>query len=644
MKPRTTFRLLAVACILGLLLWYLDKRVSSGEMAGNGLARVLDIRADDVGSLAIIRESFRVDCVRKERQWFLRYPVAGRADDASIDRILSILEVLPRGETISEEQRKERLLSRKDFGLENPRARIVVVDALGVTELAVGNDSPLGDSVFVGVGAAGEIFVTAHEVLDMLPETIEQLRDRSVLPGDASRTQRLEIWRPVGGFIRLIHTAGQWMLQQPVVARADGEKATRILDAVYGLKLDRFVWDPPVRLRPEDTPGTAFEEGGDTRVETYGLAPDEALARVQVWSNGDEIGQELILGREVPEESGLIYAKVRDRESIFAVSREILDAVSIGANDLRDRMVFGLRPDGVRTVCMEAGDLKLVLERHDVMGWRITDPVQWKADDATVNGLVRRLCALRATAFMETSVTNATDVFDPAWCKVSLSDRMPPSPAAEGEVPADALAPAASASFQPCEAPRLLIGRHAAETKTVLGIIESSSSVVELPGEAVRGLLLDPSAPLLYRDRTMLAVPRASVKKISIIGDGREQSALLGEDGTWRCASDPTNRVLASVVEDILFRVSNLRAIRIDCQNPRSLAAYGLDGSGITLTLGLRGEEGIQKSVILGFKAQTDGRYAMVRGSDVVYVLAGETAENLTRDILLPEDSAEKRR
>ena len=89
-------------------------------------------------------------------------------------------------------------------------------------------------------------------------------------------------------------------------------------------------------------------------------------------------------------------------------------------------------------------------------------------------------------------------------------------------------------------------------------------------------------------------------------------------------------------IADVLRLVSRLRAVRIESQNPPHLASYGLDRTGVTLSFNLSGGEGIQRSLILGFRARTDGIYAMIQGQDVVFVLATDAAERLTRDVLLP--------
>jgi hypothetical protein len=94
--------------------------------------------------------------------------------------------------------------------------------------------------------------------------------------------------------------------------------------------------------------------------------------------------------------------------------------------------------------------------------------------------------------------------------------------------------------------------------------------------------------------------------------------------------------VAGAVVKDVLFHIANLRSIRIESHNPESLAPFGLDQSAVRLTLGLSGDGGIQKTVIMGFRSRTDGIYAMVQGQDVVFVLEKGLADLLSRDLVVP--------
>ena len=68
---------------------------------------------------------------------------------------------------------------------------------------------------------------------------------------------------------------------------------------------------------------------------------------------------------------------------------------------------------------------------------------------------------------------------------------------------------------------------------------------------------------------------------------------------------------------------ARMRATRIEVQDPPDLAAYGLDQplGVVTFTLSGQADTGIQKTVLVGSEAASDGVYAMLKGQDLVFQL-----------------------
>jgi hypothetical protein len=185
----------------------------------------------------------------------------------------------------------------------------------------------------------------------------------------------------------------------------------------------------------------------------------------------------------------------------------------------------------------------------------------------------------------------------------------------------------------------LLVGAGSGSTNAVFVKFEDSATVLTVAAESVRALGANLTDPLVFRDRTMLAVSADSVRKLALRKGDTEQMALRAEGGEWTVAAPASNALDRAAIDDTIALLANLRAIRIESHNPKSLAVYGLDRSAVTLTLGLSGNEGIQKTILMGFRARTDGVFALVQGQDVVFVLANAVAERLARDLLKPAES-----
>ena len=538
------------------------------------------------------------------------------------------MEGLRRDEVITSEQRRERQLTLADYGLQKPRFRIMLGNPLSRQELLVGNESAVGDSLYVKLVSSDDVVATPRGLPAVIPRTVDDLRDRAVIPGEADRTVRLEIHRPGAGFIQLAMSGGRWAVQQPLAARADTPRIGAMLRALFAVRAQRLIWDPPV----EGTAKGQTPPEGDprARAETYGLAADEAAARVSVWVKGDEAGSELILGKPVPDRPGEIYAKRRDSGSIFSVDDSILGLFSVALNDLRDRQVFVVNPSDIVSACFQEGDAKLVFERKDRDAWSIREPVQWRAEGDLVDALIHAASGLRIAAFDEDTPASL-DRFG-----LSRPGRViqVSTQAAVAEA-TNAVSPAA-ASTNAERGVRLLIGDPTPDKSALYAKYENASAVFEISARSVDELGVYPIDPLLFFDRTVLAIPAVTIRRLTLRKDGVDQNAQLQESGFWAAVAPAGGDLRKDAIAGILSSVSALRAIRIEGRNLPNLAGYGLSEPALVLTLGLSGDQSIQKSILLGFRARTDGIYAMVRGQDVVFVLARDVAEKLMKDIVSP--------
>jgi|GEM_PF-503010 len=630
MKRGTLIGLSLCVLVLAVLIQYLRQEDPARQKRQTKIASVLRLAGEDTTELTVVRGDLRIECVKRDNAWFLRYPLCARADSGEIARILSAFELVPKREVITPAERELRDLKLSDYGFDEPRARILLRTGTSIHELLIGADAPVGHTIYVKLASGDDVIATDRDLLDVLPSSAEQLRDRTVLHGDPARTVRLEIRRP-NSLIQLSQSGGEWTIQQPFFAWADRAKVVRLLDAIYDLRIERFVWDPPLLAAPPagEPASTGPSVETTVRTATYGLSLDTATMRLQVWVAGDPLGQELLLGKPVDEKGTTIYAKLRDNEAVYAVGRAILDVFSVGPNDLRNPTVFRLDPAHVKYVQFRRGDHKLTLEKDHTGRWLVMEPVQWKADFLTVESVVNELARLKAAAFVEDGPTNLAllGLQPPAWSVQMLSSN-------PGAIPPEGRFAAGSFPIQTNAMNRLLVAAPRANCATVFAQLEGNPSVFELPLTSLQRFTNDVTDPLMYRDRTVLSIPAESIRKITLLKNHSEQTVVKVNGGSWSSLVPATNDVEISAIEDVLLLVANLRALQVAAHNPKNLAPFGLQQPETMLTLGLGGEEGIQKTIVMGSRSENGGIYAMVQGQDIVFVLPPEVVACLTRDLV----------
>jgi len=398
----------------------------------------------------------------------------------------------------------------------------------------------------------------------------------------------------------------------------------QMLESLYALNIRQFVWDLPAG--GESTHVEAASSVPGLQSELYGFHEDEALARISVWMQGDEVGTELVFGKAPADAPDAVYVMRRGVDSVYVADREPLKAWLMSAHSMRDLVLFPHPPERIRYLAFDSGAAKVTLIRTDPAGWMIVEPARWRADDQILGQYISLLSRIRVQGF-------AGELPESQWAERGLREPVftltlgTNVPARWAEADGDAEAESADV---------LWVGALTRDGKRYVKYTHHPM-IMEI-SEETRALLMDQRAdPLTYRDRMVLSIPARAVRKLSLQKGDAVQGVLPGTQGVWKAASPEHGVVDTEALTDVLLNLANLRALRMEEFNPANLSAYGLSPAAVSLTVDLPAAEGIQKTLLLGFKAKTDGIYAMVQGQDLLFVLPLKTGEMLLRDLVRPK-------
>jgi hypothetical protein len=260
----------------------------------------------------------------------------------------------------------------------------------------------------------------------------------------------------------------------------------------------------------------------------------------------------------------------------------------------------------------------LELRREPGEGWWVVQPRRWRADARRVEDLVRLWCGLRVIV-LRTRCNRlgragiGTSVPDVELGRAAQADGglLPGSAAATGVV--------------------LRIGNPDA-TAGLLWVKADGEAGCEVTNAVLEVFPVD---PLLYRDRDVLNLPPESIVRIAVAQAEREEVVERDDTGVFHVRT-PSNAVPdTEAITDILMVFNNLRAVNYVADNPADLSVFGLDAPRAVVSLGLRGEAGPGKALLLGH-AVGGGALAMLRGQDVVFAIDAETEIRLLRALALP--------
>ena len=160
---------------------------------------------------------------------------------------------------------------------------------------------------------------------------------------------------------------GGWQVTQPAPVAADEAELSGITSNLASLEVQRVVDDQAADLKQ------------------YGLDP----ARIEVSFTQDGKARTLLLGQKTPTGSDL-YAKVPDKARVFLVASYLESTFNKSSFDLRDKTILKIDREKVERMEIDTADRTLKVAKQ-AGEWRITSPLEARADFGAVEGIIGRL-------------------------------------------------------------------------------------------------------------------------------------------------------------------------------------------------------------------------------------------------------------
>lgn len=596
---RTNQILLLLVAALAAFIVFVERRSESTARRAEQARHAFVFQADRIRLLAVENDGVRTECVRDGDRWNIVRPVKAPADAAAVQRILFGLEQMPHAEVIAAADRRHRGATLADFGLDRPRARVSLTGEGVALSFEVGQPGALG-RVYLREEGREEILATGTNVLALLPASPAALRDHTLLAGDASDVRRLQIRRS-DGFLEVVRQDnGEWRLRQPVVARADREAVVSLVNDLLAFRIADFVQD------------------GVTDASPWGF--DEASVEVTLDFTREDLPSEtLLLGRPDERQADRVYARLKHANAIYTVPVAMRARLLTPVSRLRDRRLVPFLADEIAAFSMRCGERELSLAKRDGR-WQIAVPVAAPADEAQVEDFLREWTGTRVEQFPGfAGPSNAVPPgFEPPSCRLALL-RSPPADTSTNVPPAPA-----PAGGEDRTALILWIGGLPEALPAVRVASADGEAFVRIAAKPPRYTTAD---PLLFRDREVLRIRPDDVYSIARIADGTTQRVERADTGAFSASASGVTADAIAIARQ-LAALSGLRAQSLVNGAATNPAEYGLQAPAVSVTLGLRGEAGLAKTLLFG-RATPEGVFGLVRGQDLVFLLDPRLAEAL---------------
>ena len=162
--------------------------------------------------------------------------------------------------------------------------------------------------------------------------------------------------------------AGKWQITAPVALAADQDAVTSMVSTLSSLNSERVVEDKASDLKP------------------YGLT--EPALEVDI-STRDGKSNKLFLGDDTPA-GNAVFAATSGDPRVFTIASYTKTSIYKGPSDLRDKRLLTADFDKISQVQLDAKKQSIEFGRNKD-AWQILKPRPLRADNFTVEDLVRRL-------------------------------------------------------------------------------------------------------------------------------------------------------------------------------------------------------------------------------------------------------------
>ncbi len=347
---------------------------------------------------------------------------------------------------------------------------------------------------------------------------------------------------------------GEWTLEEPVHADADGEAVDGLLSALEWLDARRTL------------EGTSAEDR-----ERFGL--DHPVATVTFTVAGT--AHRLLVGGDDPRGEGL-YVTVDDGSTAWIVGRDLLEALQHDADHFRNKQIFRhLRTRDARRVEITNADTHAVMERSESDGelgpWMLVEPTHTYARTAGVDSLLQFATHAGAMRFLREEASAEDEA-----ATVSHELRIERAPVAAGEEAEDR-SPLRIRVLGACPG-------HEDEVVAILGdgpvICLLRSDTEPLDVELAR-----------LRELRLVTTPDDRVDAITI-AQGESSFTLRRHEGGFQIGEgDDAHDADTSAVGELMQALRAQEAQEMTPVSDEVLAAHGLETPSATLTIARTDED-----------------------------------------------------
>lgn len=306
--------------------------------------------------------------------WQITQPKPYRADQSAVTGVTSTLSSLN-----AERLVEDKAADLKAFGLDQPLLEVDLTEKSHQSQkLLIGDDTPAGGGVYAMVAGDPRVFTVASSTKTSIDKSVNDLRDKRLLPEDADKVSRVELARS-GADIEFGRNKDEWRILKPGPMRADGAEVGDLVRDLTNAKMDLSL----------DAKEAAAKFAAGTQVATAKVTDESGTEQLQVRKNKDDY-----------------YAKSSAVEGAYKVESSLGKQLDKKLEDFRNKKLFDFGYDDPNKVEIHNGSKAYFLTRGTA-----GEDDWWsngkKMDAADVESIISDIRDLSASTFPSSGFSNS---------------------------------------------------------------------------------------------------------------------------------------------------------------------------------------------------------------------------------------------
>jgi hypothetical protein len=550
--------------------------------------------------------------------WTLDAPIKARADRAAVTNVVRAISSLSATAFVADAPK-----SLRPYGLETPRLVVSVH-----TEKKTPKPPPAPPAsapaepeydvttahykiAFGGIAdekvfakllepASDAVFQVSESTFKQIAVPLDDLRDKAVLEVDAGRAQKLLVRSGVES-VELMKEGGRWKITAGLMPgeHADAEPAA-VEDLLRALR---------------ELKATGFES---TELPSHGFKSPRSV--IEVTSEGRVEPSRLTVGGLTSSKTGA-YVRNEGDGTIAVVKAESVESLVVRPIEFLSRELIRFQRDMVSRLDLAFPKYTLTASKSGAL-WKIIAPVDGNAHPDAVNALLTDLSMLRGRRVVGRAKDAKTYGLESPTVKATVTVENPP-------IAKPPPAPPASAPTEPemePQPPTVYTVRLTKMGDKAYALREPGNVICEIDVKVVDDALAE------MLETRVVSMESSQITRLTY--GGAEAFALEKSGETWKLAGEPTFKVDAGKVIEVLTALSQLRAKEYARYAGAKPDEYGLKHP--AWSIAVQDEQGRETKLLLSDRGpEKGGRYGCLSDkTDRVFVLHPEDVDKLRKRVV----------